>query len=279
MRSLFEAARGAGWVVGVLSLAMAASAVAAVPPESTDAAAIMAAVEDRREGDRVSGRLVMTLVDKSGRQRQRVVRSWSMQFEGGTRQLMIFEGPADVANTGLLSIDHDAGDKDDDQWLWLPSLHKSTRISSADKSGSFMGTDLSYADLTRADPAHHAYTMVDANATVEGEAAWLIESRPTTARAKEESGYLKSHLWISKSRLLPLQVKAWVIKGKRLKYIKFDEVKQLGEAWVPHKISARTVDKDGKVESSTVLQFSELRHDDPTVNDELFTQRRLEQGL
>lgn len=279
MRSLFKRDAVVVGVIGVLSLAMAASAVAAVPPESTDAAAIMAAVEDRVEGDRVSGRLVMTLVDKSGRQRQRVVRSWSMQFEGGTRQLMIFEGPADVANTGLLSIDHDAGDKDDDQWLWLPSLHKSTRISSADKSGSFMGTDLSYADMTRADPAHHAYTMVDANATVEGEAAWLIESRPTTARAKEESGYLKSHLWISKSRLLPLQVKAWVIKGKRLKYIKFDEVKQLGEAWVPHKISARTVDQNGKVESSTVLQFSELRHDDPAVTDELFTQRRLEQGL
>lgn len=279
MRSLFKRDAVVVGVIGVLSLAMAASAVAAVPPESTDAAAIMAAVEDRVEGDRVSGRLVMTLVDKSGRQRQRVVRSWSMQFEGGTRQLMIFEGPADVANTGLLSIDHDAGDKDDDQWLWLPSLHKSTRISSADKSGSFMGTDLSYADMTRADPAHHAYTMVDANATVEGEAAWLIESRPTTARAKEESGYLKSHLWISKSRLLPLQVKAWVIKGKRLKYIKFDEVKQLGDAWVPHQISARTVDQNGKVESSTVLQFSELRHDDPAVTDELFTQRRLEQGL
>lgn len=254
-------------------------AAGAVPADSTDAAAVMAAVEDRAEGDRISGRLTMTLIDKSGRQRQRVVRSWTRQFDGGTRQLMIFEGPADVANTGLLSIDYDAGDRDDDQWLFLPSLHKSTRISSGEKSGSFMGTDLSYADMTRADPKHYAYTMVDANATVDGEAAWLIESRPTSARAKDETGYLKSHLWISKSKLVPLQVKAWVIKGKRLKYIKFDDVKQLGEAWVPHKISARTVDKDGKPESTTVLQFSELKHDDPAVTDELFTERRLEQGL
>lgn len=266
-------------LAGLLMMAPIAASAAPVAPETTDASAIMAAVEDRAEGDRISGRLTMTLIDKSGRQRQRVVRSWTRQFDGGTRQLMIFEGPADVANTGLLSIDYDAGDRDDDQWLFLPSLHKSTRISSGEKSGSFMGTDLSYADMTRADPKHYAYTMVDANATVDGEPAWLIESRPTSARAKDETGYLKSHLWISKSKLVPLQVKAWVIKGKRLKYIKFEDVKQLGEAWVPHKITARTVDKDGKPESTTVLQFSELRHDDPAVTDELFTERRLEQGL
>ena len=41
-------------------------------------------------------------------------------------------GPGDVANTGLLSIDYDDGAKDDDQWLYLPSLKKTTRISSGD---------------------------------------------------------------------------------------------------------------------------------------------------
>ena len=76
-----------------------------------------------------------------------------MEFDKGTRQLMMFESPADVRNTGMLSIDYKDGNKDDDQWLYLPSLNKSTRISSGDKSGSFMGTDLSYADMTRADQA------------------------------------------------------------------------------------------------------------------------------
>ena len=62
---------------------------------------------------------------------------------------MIFESPSDVQNTGLLSVDYD-GAKDDDQWLYLPSLHKATRISSGDKSGSFMGTDFTYSDMTQA---------------------------------------------------------------------------------------------------------------------------------
>lgn len=266
-----------------LLLAGPASAETSAPdstiaPDSTDAAAIMKAVESRAEGNQISARLVMTLIDKSGRQRQRTVRSWTRQFEGGTRQLMIFEGPADVANTGLLSIDYDDGNKDDDQWLYLPSLNKSTRISSGDRSGSFMGTDFSYADMTRADPDHYTYTMVKPAAKVDGRDAWVIESRPTTDKAKEETGYLKTHIWIDKERLVPLQMKAWVVKGKRLKYLKFEEIKKVGDAWVPHKLSARTV-KRKTPQSTTVLQFTELKHDDPAVTDALFTERRLEQGL
>jgi len=255
-----------------------ASPASAVSPDSTDADAIMKAVESRVEGDRVRGRLVMTLIDKKGRQRQRVVQSWTKQFEGGTRQLMIFEGPGDVANTALLSVDYDDGKKDDDQWLHLPSLGKTTRISSGERSGSFMGTDLSFADMTRADPSDYTYTMVDAAAKVGGEDVWLIETRPTTPKAKEETGYLKTHIWISKSRLVPLQLKAWVVKGKRLKFIKFEDLEKIGEAWVPRKISARTV-KGGKPQSTTILQFTELAHDDPSVTDDLFTERRLEKGL
>lgn len=261
-----------------IALALPTAAHAQVSPDTTDPAAIMQAVESRAEGDRVSGRLAITVIDKAGRQRQRVVRSWARQFEGGSKQLMIFESPADVANTGLLSIDFDDGAKEDDQRLYLPSLGKTSRIGTADKSGSFMGTDLSFADMTRADPAHYAYTMVDPAVKVDGEDAWLIESRPTTDRAKEETGYLKTHIWISKSRLVPLQIKAWIVKGKRLKFIKFEDFEKMGEAWVPKKISARTV-KGKTAQSTTVLQFTEIKHDDPAVTDDLFTLGRLSQGL
>lgn len=261
-----------------LALALAAPAVAAVPPDSTDADAIMKALENRAEGDNVSGRLVMTLIDKGGKQRQRVVRSWIKNFDGGTRQLMIFESPADVANTGLLSVDYDDGAKEDDQRLYLPSLKQTTRIAGGDRSGSFMGTDLSFADMTRADPAHYAYKMLDANAKVDGEDAWLIESRPTTPKAKEETGYLKTHVWVSKSKLAPLQIQAWVIEGKRLKQIQFKGYEKKGDAWVPHVIQARTL-KGKAVQSMTKLEFTDLKHDDATVTDDLFTERRLEAGL
>jgi len=261
----------------LLALALPAGATE-IPPDPNDPNVIMKAVESRAEGDDITGRLVMTLIDKSGRQRQRVVRSWIKNFDGGSKQLMIFESPADVANTGLLSVDYDDGEREDDQRLFLPSLKSVTRIASGDKSGSFMGTDLSFADMTRADPAHYTYTMVDPSAKVDGEDAWLIESRPKTPKAKEETGYLKTHIWISKSKQVPLQIQAWIIKGKRLKQIQFKDYEKKGEAWVPRTIQARTL-KGKAMQSMTRLEFTELKHDDPSVTDDLFTERRLEQGL
>jgi outer membrane lipoprotein-sorting protein len=257
---------------------LAPSAASAVSPDSTDAKAIMASVENRTKLDRVKGRIVMSITDKAGRKRQRTVRSTSMLFEGGARQLMLFESPADVRNTGLLSIDYDDGAKDDDQWLYLPSLHKSTRISSGQKSGSFMGTDLSYADMTQSDPSHYDYKIVKQSAQAAGEACWVIESRPTSQKAKDETGYVKTHVWISKAKMLPIQVKAWVREGRKLKYIKFGDIKQLGGVWTPHKIMAKTV-RGKEVQSTTVIQISDQTVNNADVVAEYFTQRQLEAGL
>ena len=58
-----------------------------------------------------------------------------MESGKARRQLMIFQAPADVRNMGMLSVDYDDAKKDDDQYLYLPSLKKTTRISSGDKSG------------------------------------------------------------------------------------------------------------------------------------------------
>jgi outer membrane lipoprotein-sorting protein len=251
----------------------------AVSPDTTDARAIMDAVESRARGDRVRGRVVMTVTDGSGRSRQRVVQSWTLDFPKGTRTLMLFEQPANVKNTGMLSIDYSAGDRDDDQWLYLPSLHRSTRISSGEKSGSFFGTDLSYADMTKADPSHYTYKVLKPSVKLKsGEECWLIESRPKTARAKSETGYVKTQIWVSKSKLIPLQVKAWIREGKKLKYIQFGDLAQFGDIWLPRKISARTR-RGKKTESTTVIQFTELKLNDPEITEALFTQRRLEQGL
>ena len=249
-----------------------------VSPDTTDPAAIMKAVESRLRADRTKARTILRITDGSGRVRERVVRSWGMDRDDGELQLMIFESPADVRNTGLLSIDHKDGNKDDDQWLFLPSLKKSTRISSGDKSGSFMGTDLTYADMTRADPTHYEYRILKQSVSVAGEDCWLIGAKPITAKAKEETGYLKTMVWVSKSKLVTLQVKAWVIEGKKNKYIKFGDFKQLDGRWTAHKISARTV-RGKKVESTTVIQFTEMSSGNSDVTADLFTQRRLEQGL
>ncbi|MEE2755033.1 MAG: outer membrane lipoprotein-sorting protein [Myxococcota bacterium] len=251
------------------------TAQTAVTAASTDAKAIMTAVESRDKANRVKSTLLLKIIDKGGRTRERTMRSWAMETGASERQLMVFDSPADVQGTSLLSIDHDDSKKDDDQWLYLPSLKKSTRISSGDKSGSFMGTDLTYSDMTRSATSDYEYTMVKQSISVgKGDGAedcWLIEARPVTQKAKDETGYVKSRLWVSKSKLLPVQIKAWVREGRKLKFIKFDDLKLVGGHWMAHKISARTT-RSREVLSTTIIQFADVSADNADVNDGFFDQ-------
>lgn len=247
-----------------------------------DPRSIMDAVRDRPNGDQSKSRLVMTIIDKDGRKRERVVQSMSLDFDKGTKQIMYFESPADIRGTGLLSVDYKSGNQDDDQWLYLPSLHKSTRISSGDKSGSFMGTDLSYADMTESDPDHYTYKLLKPSTKVKldggAEECWLIESRPKTQKAKDETGYLRSIIWVSKSKLMPVQIMAEIRKGKKTKYIQFKNIKKVNDLWTAHTIVARTT-RGKSVESTTVLQFSEMSYGNAEITDGLFQLSKLEAGF
>jgi len=254
------------------------SVALAISPSSQDADAIMRAVESRDLGDRSTSELDITITDKAGRKRKRSVQSWTMEIEDTRKQLMLFESPADVRNAGLLSIDYDDPKKADDQWLYLPSLGRTTRISGSDKSGSFMGTDLSFSDMTRRDTDAYTYTLIKGDAEVGGEAAWQIETRPKTEKEKAETGYVKTHIWISKEKLVPLQLKAWVAEGKRLKYTQFKDIQKVDGLWIAHQIFVRTV-RNGEVESSSSLSFRSLKFNQDSVTPELFTERRLEKGL
>ena len=160
----------------LLTLALSSPA-SALDPNTTDVEAINAAVDARAEGDQSRAKVTLTLIDGSGRKRVRKTRQVTKKFAGGTKSLMFFESPGDVRNTGLLSIDYDDGNRDDDQWLYLPSLHKSTRISTSDKSGSFMGTDITYADMTKKDSKLYDSKIVQQSVQVNGEDCWVIESR------------------------------------------------------------------------------------------------------
>jgi len=266
------------------ALSPSALAAPALDPNTTDPKAIMDAVEARDEGDRSKSRLSMRIIDKDGRERVRAVQSRAMRFGEGRKQIMLFESPEDVRGTGMLSVDYDAGERDDDQWLYLPSLHKSTRISSGEKSSSFMGTDLSFSDMTQADPSHYTYKLlkpselVEVKGQAEKEDCWVIETTPATDKAKEETGYVKSKVWVSKGKLMPVQVMSLVREGKKVKYIQFQDLKQVDGLWVAHTILAYTKKGDA-LESKTVLQFSDVSFNNSDVTLDLFQQSRLEQGL
>jgi len=134
-----------------LCLLLVAIALNTAPASAVEltARAIVEKVDARDDGDNMIANMEMILIDKNDHERVRKIKTFSKDRGNDTLKLMFFLEPADVKNTGFLTYDYYSGERDDDQWIYLPELHKTKRIASSDKSSAFMGSDFSYSDMTK----------------------------------------------------------------------------------------------------------------------------------
>jgi hypothetical protein len=256
-------------------LALAAAPSAAEEPALT-ARQIMERVDARDDGDNGIQDMEMILIDKNANQRERAIHAMRRDVGEDTYTIMFFVSPADVKDTGFLTYDYDDDTKDDDQWLYLPALKKTKRIASTDKSGSFMGSDFTYADMTDRKLDYYDYTLMK-ETDVDGVPVWQIESIPNTEKEIEETGYTKSIVFVRKDNYVVIRAVSWVKKGKRLKYFEVKKLEKIDGIWTPTEMHMTT--KKGKTTiHKTVLLVHDVRYNQK-LDDDLFTVRRLEKGL
>ncbi len=100
--------------------------------------------------------MLMTLRNKHGQESTRQIRARTLEVkDDGDKSLSIFDTPRDVKGTAFLTFSHKRGD--DDQWLYLPALKRVKRISSRNKSGSFMGSEFAYEDIASQEIEKYSY--------------------------------------------------------------------------------------------------------------------------
>lgn len=98
----------------------------------------------------------MVLRDKRGRERLRTMRLKTFErSDDGDWRLTVFDEPADVKGTAMLTYSH--GVDPDDQWLYLPALKRVKRISSKNRSGPFMGSEFAFEDMSAFEMAKYSY--------------------------------------------------------------------------------------------------------------------------
>ncbi|MBK7947490.1 MAG: outer membrane lipoprotein-sorting protein [Deltaproteobacteria bacterium] len=239
------------------------------------ARAIMERVDARDDGDNQTSTLQMILIDKSQKQRVRELRSFTKDKGEDTWSMMFFLAPADVEDTGFLTYDYDEASRDDDQWLYLPALKKTKRIASSDKSGSFMGSDFSYADMTDRPLAYYDYKLLQ-EAVVDGQPVWVIEAIPNTDEERDETGYTKMIVFIRKDNDVMVRSKIWVKKGNRNKYFEVEKLEQIEDIWVPT-VMTMTTKKGEQTIHKTVLRTSDVKFGQKLEYDQ-FSVRGLETG-
>ncbi len=146
----------------------------------------------------------MQLVNKKGKVKKRVIQITTQTDTADLQKSMVrFLEPRSVKGTGLLTIEYT--DRADDQWLYLPALKRSRRISPADQSDSFMGTDFAFEDLRAEDLESFNYEL-KGEENIEGVSCYIIQALPKTKEKQAESGYTKRLLWIRKSDYIAAKI-------------------------------------------------------------------------
>jgi len=261
--------------VAAFAALLAVLAAAPAPAEGPSAREIMERVDARDDGDHWSQDTEMVLIDKRGGQRVRKLRSYGRDVGPDEQSILFFVEPADVEDTGFLTYDYDDPERDDDQWLYLPALSRTKRIASADKSGSFMGSDFSYADMTDRPIQSYEYTLMK-ETEIDGHPVWQIEAVPVTERERDETGTEKSILFVRQDNYVVVRGLYWMKKGSRLKYFDVKKLEQIDGIWVPTEMQM-TTRKGDETLHKTVLYSRNVKFGD-VRGDDFFSVRQLEKG-
>jgi outer membrane lipoprotein-sorting protein len=260
----------------ILLLALIATLAApCLQAGSPDARAIMDKVDARDDGDNAVSEMEMVLIDRRGGQRVRKIRSYTRDRGEDTLQVMFFLYPPDVEGTGFLTYDYGGAEQEDDQWLYMPALRKTKRIATSGKSGSFMGSDFNYSDLTTRDLDDFDYSMVK-ESEVSGEKVWVIEAVPRNHRVVEETGYSKSLLLVRQDNYVVVRAVRWLDNGQDLRYLDVKKLELIDGIWVGTEIHM-TTKRNQEIRHKTILKLDKVRFGQQ-LSDDLFTVGRLEKG-
>ena len=222
--------------------------------ESADRGFEIAARSDRSDrgfGDSIV-ELEMILRNQAGKESRRKLEIRTLEVpdeSAGDKSLIVFSSPRDVDGTALLS--HARILEADDQWLYLPALKRVKRISSVNKSGPFVGSELAFEDFTALELEKFDYQYLRSEPC--GELLCdVVERYPRY----EHSGYTKQVSWIDQDAHQIRKIEFYDRKDALLKTLTLNDYRLYdGQFWRAHFLSMEN-HQTGK---STDLRYSDYR--------------------
>ena len=223
---------------------------------------------NRPSGDDQTSILTMTLTNGRGQTRVRKIKQFTKDFGTVEKSVMFFQSPADVKNTSFMNWSYTA-DKADDQWIYLPAIKKTKRISSDSKSDYFMGSDFTYDDLgdRKLDADKHKLLKTE---TLNGKSCYVVES----ISKDEDYMYSKTITWIDKTNFIGVKKEFYDEDDDLLKVLTIKKVEKISGFWVITNSEMKNVQKNHK----TSIVLSEVKVN-TGVADSQFTERMMMRGI
>lgn len=230
----------------------------------------------KNPGNDQRSKLAIILKDSSGSERKNVyLRLWKdyKGAEGVADKMILFtEYPPDAQGSAFMRWAFTReSDKNADQWIYLPALRKIRRVSIRDPGDSFLGSDLTYADISgRAwDEDEHKLLRTESANSNE---FYVVESTPkekSPLYSKRLSWFLKTPAWEGciKARVDYYDKRGDLLKRQNLRWQK------VGPAWVWDKVVVQNV----QTLHSSLFEVTNVEIN-VGLQDSLFAERTLEKG-
>ena len=248
-----------------------------VVAQDVDGREVVAQCNYKNPGGDQRNKLSITLRDRAGNERKSVYQRLWKDFHGkdmvADKMVLFTEYPPDAVGTGFMrwAFTEDAG-KNADQWIYLPELRKTRRVSIRDPGDSFLGSDLTYADISgrSLDQDEHKFIKIEEK---EGRQLYVVESLPKEASPL----YSKRISWFTKAKDWEACVKVGVVyydrKGQLLKQQSLSW-QQVGDgAWMWRRVEVRNV----QTGTSSLFEVDKAEVD-VGLKDNVFTERTLKRG-
>ncbi len=240
--------------------AKTAEEIAGLPSAEDKGRAVAGELAGRNAGFKdLGGDVEMVLRDADGGESKRRFTLKLLEkpaANAGDYSLITFDSPADVKGTAVLS--HPAVGDEDEQWLYLPSMKRVKRITSANRSGSFVGSEFSFEDLTASDGRKYNWKLLGtegcgASAPKELQ-CFAVEATPKDSA----SAYSKRVLHIDTVEFRVFTTEFFDRKGAKLKTLSYGNYQKMkGKFWRAHSWTM----KNHQSSKSTVITFLSMRLD------------------
>jgi len=205
----------------------------------------------------------MTITNKKGQTRLRefiVLRKDAV--DGGDQKYFVyFLKPADVRKMVFMVHKHAAAGKDDDRWLYLPSLDLVRRIAAGDKRTSFVGSDFLYEDISGRGLDEDAHELIETT-----DKYYVVKNVPKKPESVEFGYYNVS---IDRKTFLPMKMEYYDRTGRLYRVIESKEVKMIQKFPTVVKSEVKNLNTGGK----TQMEFTDVKYD--IKLKDIFTERYL----
>lgn len=244
-----------------IATAMITSAVASTktPEEIGMGIALETEKRDSGFGDYVTD-ATLTLINEDNEQFIRNFKMTTVEVPGdGDKRISVFSTPKDIRGTATLTFSHAL--EANDQWIYLPAVKRTKRISAKNKTGPFVGSEFSYEDISSWEVKKYTYRFIEESER-DGHPCFLVENTP----AYKYSGYSRQLECVDKEIYQPRELLYFDKQGREYKKLEFfDYQKFAGQYWRPGKIIMTNLQNGRK----SIMDFENYQFATGVKHDEL----------